>query len=175
MPREANVSGVLTVRAATPADADEIARVHVETWRAAYGELFPVEAYDLEARRRWWRQVLAREPRRGSATNVAETGGELVGFGSVGPARGEPDGVGELYAIYVLPASWGTGAGRELILRCEESLRAGGCEQAILWVLEGNERAERFYRLAGWTHDGGRKVEEFQGARVTEVRYRKPL
>jgi hypothetical protein len=45
----------------------------------------------------------------------------------------------------------------------------------MLWVLEGNGRAERFYRAAGWRHDGGRKVEEFQGADVVELRYRKPL
>jgi hypothetical protein len=45
----------------------------------------------------------------------------------------------------------------------------------MLWVLEGTARAERFYALAGWTHDGGRKLEEFQGAEVIELRYRKPL
>jgi hypothetical protein len=45
----------------------------------------------------------------------------------------------------------------------------------VLWVLEGNERAERFYRAAGWARDGGRKVEEFQGTDLVEVRYRKPL
>jgi hypothetical protein len=28
---------------------------------------------------------------------------------------------------------------------------------------------------AGWSHDGGRKVEAFQGADVAEIRYRKPL
>jgi hypothetical protein len=45
----------------------------------------------------------------------------------------------------------------------------------MLWVLEGNERAERFYRAAGWVHDGARKTEVFQGAEIPEVRYRKPL
>ena len=41
-------------------------------------------------------------------------------------------------------------------------------------MLEGNERAERFYRAAGWELDG-RKVDEFQGAAVSELRYRKRL
>ena len=81
---------------------------------------------------------------------------------------------GELYAIYVLPTSWGTGAGRALIQRTEESLRSAGFGEAILWVLEGNERAERFYRAAGWEQDG-RKVDQFQGAAVSELRYRKRL
>ena len=38
----------------------------------------------------------------------------------------------------------------------------------------GNARAERFYGSAGWTEDG-RKADEFQGAEVVELRYRKSL
>ena len=53
-------------------------------------------------------------------------------------------------------------------------MRSSGFRRALLWVLEGNERAERFYRAAGWEADG-RKVEDFQGATVTERRYRKAL
>ena len=53
-------------------------------------------------------------------------------------------------------------------------MRSSGFREAILWVLEGNERGERFYRAAGWEHDG-RKVDEFQGATVAELRYRKRL
>jgi hypothetical protein len=53
-------------------------------------------------------------------------------------------------------------------------MRASGFRQAILWVLEVNERGERFYRAAGWEQDG-RKVDMFQGAPVTELRYRKRL
>ena len=167
-----------TVRRATVADADAIGRVQVGTWRAAYTGLMPdeaVAAFDVEARQLMWRDGLAREPRPGSATFVAEAGGVLVGFASVGAARDEPESVGELYAIYVDSGSWGTGAGRALIEAAEASLRSSGFHAAMLWVREGNARAERFYRLAGWTHDGGRKVEEFQGAEVTELRYRKPL
>ena len=99
--------------------------------------------------------------------------GAVVGFANIGPCR-EEHGAGELYAIYVQPDSWGTGAGCALIQRVEESLRSAGFGQAILWVLEGNERAERFYRAAGWELDG-RKVDQFQGAAVSELRYRKRL
>ena len=40
--------------------------------------------------------------------------------------------------------------------------------------MDGNDRAVRFYETAGWEADG-RKDEEFQGATVTELRYRKRL
>jgi GNAT superfamily N-acetyltransferase len=169
---------VVTVRPATLADADAIGRVQVETWRAAYTGLMPDEAiaaFDVATRQRMWREGLAREPRPGSATFVAERDGAVVGFSTVGAARGETAGIGELYAIYVDAASWGTGAGRALMAAAEASLRTSGFGEAVLWVLEGNERAERFYRAGGWAADGGRKLDDFAGPPVPELRYRKAL
>jgi GNAT superfamily N-acetyltransferase len=169
---------VTTVRAATLADADAIGRIQVETWRAAYTGLMPEEAisaFDVPTRQAMWREGLAREPRPGSATFVAERDRAVVGFATVGAARGETAGVGELYAIYVDAASWGTGVGRALIEAAEASLRESGFREAVLWVLEGNERAERFYRAGAWEADGGRKLDTFAGPPVPELRYRKAL
>lgn len=178
MAGEANVNAVVTVRLARADDADEIGRIQVETWRAAYTGLMPDEAiagFDVEARQRMWHEGLGRMPRPGSATFVVEDGGEVVGFASVGASRDEDaEQEAELYAIYLHPSRWGTGIGRALLQRAEESMRSSGFRRALLWVLEGNERAERFYRAAGWEQDG-RKVEEFQGATVTELSYRKDL
>ncbi|HEY8102917.1 MAG TPA: GNAT family N-acetyltransferase [Gaiellaceae bacterium] len=167
-----------TVRLAKPADADAIGRVQVETWRAAYSGLLPDETiagFDVASRQQLWREGLARRPRPGSATFVAELDGEVVGFVSVGRSRDDETGnEGELYAIYLHPSCWDRGIGRALIERAEESLRTSGFERALLWVLQGNERGERFYRAAGWTADGS-KEDEFGGATVVEIRYRKAL
>jgi GNAT superfamily N-acetyltransferase len=169
---------MVTVRAAVAADADAIGRVQVETWRVAYRGLLPddvIGRFDVEARRQLWREGLARVPRPGSATFVAELDGDVVGFASVGRSRDDEGGAeGELYAIYLHPSSWDQGIGRALLERAEESMREHGFERAILWVMEGNERGERFYRAAGWEHDG-RKVDAFQGTEVAELRYRKAL
>ena len=166
-----------TIRRARAEDADAIGRVQVETWRAAYTGLMPDEAvasFDVEERQRMWREglVAAATARQRDARRRGRQA--VVGF-DIGRrlSRDEPaEGVGELYTIYVEPAHWGTGVGRALIERAEESMRASGFAEARLWVLEGNERAERFYRAAGWEHDG-RKVDEFQGAEVVELRYSK--
>lgn len=170
---------MVTVRLANSGDADAIGRVQVETWHAAYEGLMPDEAiagFDVERRQQMWREGLAREPQPGSATLVAELDGEVVGFASVGRSRDEEtENEGELYAIYLQPACWNRGIGRALIERAEESMRASGFERALLWVLEGNARGERFYRAAGWTADGTSKEDDFQGATVIEVRYRKVL
>jgi hypothetical protein len=42
-------------------------------------------------------------------------------------------------------------------------------------VLETNDRARRFYEAAGFTCDGGRKTDRFEGLEVPEVRYSKDL
>ena len=162
------------VRPATSADADAIGRVQVEAWTTAYAGLLPQEtiyAFDVSARQA--REGLARAPRPGSATFVALVEEEVVGFATVGASYSE-EGTGELYAIYVDPSSWGRGAGRALIERAEASLRESGFPKALLWVLQGNERAERSYRAAAWEHDG-EKEDDFQGATVTELRCRKTL
>jgi len=90
-----------------------------------------------------------------------------------GPSRDER-GLGELYAIYVHPDWWATGAGRALIERGELELRSIYLE-ATLWVLEDNPRARSFYETAGWTSDGSTKSDERWGVRAPEVRYRKQL
>jgi hypothetical protein len=35
--------------------------------------------------------------------------------------------------------------------------------EAVLWVLTGNDRAERFYRADGWLPDGRRREEDVCG------------
>ena len=177
MAGEANVNAVVTVRLASVDDADTIGRVQVETWRAAYTGLMPdgaIEGFDVPERQRLWREGLARTPRPGSATFVVEDGGEVVGFATVGASRDGDTEEAELYAIYLHPSCWDRGLGRALLQRAEESMSSSGFRKAVLWVLEGNERAERFYRAAGWQPDG-RKVDQFQGAAVSELRYRKRL
>ena len=164
----------MEVRKATAGDAAAIARAQERGWQAAYRHVFPAEELDrggfIKVER--WTDRLVTPP-AGWSTFVAEADGEVVGFTSVGPSRDER-GIGELYAIYVDPAQWSTGAGRALIEHAEEQLRTV-CTEATLWVLEDNPRARRFYERAGWAVDGGRKAETRWGVRAPEVRYRKQL
>jgi len=45
----------------------------------------------------------------------------------------------------------------------------------VLWVLEDNERARRFYDRGGWTADGETRVESIGGEPVKQLRYGRPL
>ena len=44
-------------------------------------------------------------------------------------------------------------------------------EDALLWILTGNTRAEHFYQMDGWRSDGVRRSETVWGVTVDELRY----
>jgi GNAT superfamily N-acetyltransferase len=161
------------VRPAVVADAAAIAAVHTRTWQAAYAHVFGAErlaGIDADRRRAGWERGIAA----GETVFVAEEGGRVVAFVSVGASRGVA-GAGELFAMYALPEAWGTEAGRALMRAGVEALRSAGYSEAILWVLEDNPRARRFYEREGWALDGARKEDEFLGVPAAEVRYRLTL
>jgi ribosomal protein S18 acetylase RimI-like enzyme len=150
------------IRAGMPDDAEATARVHVESWAAAYTLPGPTLEQRLDLHR------------RSPPSFVAEVDGEIVGFVGVGPSH-DPDAEGELYTIYVHPDHWRGGVGRELMLAGEERMRELGYGRVVLWVLDGNARAQRFYESTGWSADGERRTIEFVGQSIPEVRYAKQL
>jgi GNAT superfamily N-acetyltransferase len=161
------------IRLARGDDAPAVETIRVQAWRVAYRHILPpaeLDAFPLDPSR--WRSRFETPP-EGWATFVAEHDDAVVGFAAVGPSRDER-GLGELYAIYVDPATWSRGAGRALIARAEEQL-ARAYSTATLWVLTANERARRFYELAGWQPDGSVKAELIFGVDAEEVRYSKQL
>jgi GNAT superfamily N-acetyltransferase len=95
---------------------------------------------------------------------------------SVCPSRDDdagPAGAGELAALYLLPGSWGTGLGRELMASGLSAFRDAAFDEATLWVLDTNSRARRFYEAADWHADGAVKQDDRRGFVLNEVRYRR--
>jgi len=171
----------IVLRDATPHDAARIAEIHVRTWQVAYRGQLPDEFLDaivasFAQRIELRRAALERPSSPRERTRVAERAGRIVGFAVLGPCR-DDDGRqrGEVYAIYVEPESWGTGAGRALFFDASSGLRSFGYREATLWVLASNLRARRFYERAGWKHDGATRVEHRGSAQLHEVRYRSRL
>lgn len=160
------------IRTAVSGDARRLAEVHIRSWQSAYRGMFPdafLQNLDLERRARFFAERIDS----GDRVIVAESGGEIVAF--CWPAPAAEDGWGEILSIYAHPHHWGQGHGRDVLAAGEAHLREEGFNRALLWVLDANSRARRFYELQGWSLGSGFRVEEIGGVQVTEVRYEKEL
>lgn len=168
----------IVARPARPDDTDAIGVLHVRTWRAAYAGILPEPVLDgLDARLKaaQWSRVF--RPTARTRLFVAERDGSVLGFAAYGPHR-EPDlgdEAGELYAIYVAPEAWGTGAGHALMDAVVAGLRREGRATGVLRVLAANDRARAFYEREGWSFDRPTEPYDADGTLIPEVRYRRAL
>ena len=170
-------------RKAQQADADSVARVHTLAWQTGYRGLMPdqfLDSLDVATAAERWRKTLTRLEGNALASAepvflvIEDDEGQVVGISSVGRARDESGG-GELWMINLLPTAWGQGYGRTLLEEATTELRRHGFAEDVLWVLDANSRARRFYEAAGWLADGSEKVDESRGFPIREVRYHRSL
>ena len=167
----------MTIRPAQPEDALAVAQVHVRSWQAAYRSLLPDEYLDqLRPEDRAARYNFSHADTQKPFTQVAVSEGVVVGFATTAPARDAAcPGLGELLALHVAQEQWGLGVGRQLVASARQRLIGQGFAEAVLWMVEGNVRADHFYRKDGWLPDGNRKRDEKWGIALPELRYRRPL
>ena len=167
----------MLLRPAEPDDAIAVARVHVRSWQAAYRTLLPDDYLDqLRPEDRAQKYNFSSLDPLLPQTIVAVEAGVIHGFATTAPAR-EPDmpGCGELCALYIDPDQWSRGIGVALVAAARSRLFDLGFRHAVLWVLVGNVRAERFYRIDRWAPDGRRRTESVWGVTVDEIRYQRTL
>jgi GNAT superfamily N-acetyltransferase len=163
----------MLIRAYDEDDLDRIGWVHSRSRQAAYAGLVPAEALAEVTPER---QAMVWRTRIGAITDrhalfVAEIDGLVVGF-TFGQVEGEQP---ELKAIHVLAQQHGAGIGQALHDRMVEEFRSWGSTRAHLWVVDGNERAQAFYRRNGWRHDGTRSRHDVAGAEIPILGYRLDL
>jgi ribosomal protein S18 acetylase RimI-like enzyme len=167
-----------TVRRADAADAEEIARINVASWRSAYRGIVSDAVLDRllpESRVPGWRRWLTR-PEPAAVFVAIDATGRIGAYCGVDAVR-EPEDrhadlrTGELCAIYVDPGARGSGAGHAVHEAGLRHLAEQGFRYAVLWVLAANTPAQRFYRGHGWRSDGGSKQYQVGAERLPEVRY----
>ena len=164
---------MLTIRPAETDDAPAIAKVHVETWRAAYQGIVPQDYIDtltVQSRTLSWVRLLERGGRDLITLVSEDHNGRIVGFGSGGPIRHrEPRFAAEISTLYISPRAQRQGHGRRLFLALANRLGLRGLKGLFVWVLAENP-ARAFYEAMG-----GREVNEitrdFAGAPLREIGY----
>ncbi|MET3811537.1 GNAT family N-acetyltransferase [Arthrobacter sp. UYEF3] len=143
------------IRQAAAEDADAVVRMHTQAHEECYGHLLPLEFF--EGRRASIpERVTRRRPYLESTEPriiALDENDEIVGFADAGPGRDEDRSQElELYSIYTLSRTYGTGLGAALLTA------ALADSAAYLWVLEDNPRARAFYEKYGFQADGKRAV-----------------
>jgi len=142
-----------TLRRATPADAEALARGAVEGV-AGYGEFaagWSGPGYEHELADA--RAVLEDAEYRAIAAVTAD--GAVAGQVAVVPAARaarpvEDPALGHLRNLFVASEHWGTGLASTLLRAAEQDSRERGFTALRLFVAEGQARARRFYEREGW-------------------------
>lgn len=147
-------NGTYRIRAATLADADAISDVLIAAALGAWSSWLGAERIET-----------ANRGRRHPADLVAEDEDGVFAFVSWNEKTGEID------RLYTHPRAQGRGAGRELLARALDALRAAGLGEAWLNTEERNRAARAFYESHGWVEDGPPRVRVWHGARLVEPRY----
>ncbi|EME55759.1 GCN5-related N-acetyltransferase [Amycolatopsis decaplanina DSM 44594] len=132
----------MTLRRATPADADAVAEIWYHGWQDGHLGNVPDELVRIRTRESFWERAAERV----GDTTVALMSGEVAGFVMV---------VGdEVEQVYVSSDHRGSGVAGALLAEAERLVSAGGHSRAWLAVAPGNARARRFYERCGWVDEG---------------------
>jgi len=164
----------MQVRDARPGEGRAIEQIRIAGWKVAYVGLLDQQMLDelaVEDKHVARREAWLADPLSGEHMLVAVADDELLGFAFLLPVRDDDlDDAAELAALYVQPNRRCGGAGSALLTagfrRMPEPVQ-------VLWVLEANAPARRFYERHGFACDGTRKPAERIPGSPVEVRYRR--
>jgi ribosomal protein S18 acetylase RimI-like enzyme len=168
----------MRIREARLGDEATMARVGVDSYRAAHRDHIPEESLMLytyeESESNWARTLreLSEADEREEYIYVAENdAGDIIGIAMGGPeSSNHPLYTGAIYFLYLLPAYHRLGIGRQLLISVVERLGEHNMDSLLIRVLKANTPARRFYEALG-----GQLVQEEQiedrGAVLDEVAY----
>lgn len=166
------------VRPAKMSEAQAIADLHVSASQAAYHDLIPAEHLNtmpMAKRLSMWREAIEfGDPQ----VQVALDGEKIVGFVGFDRSRdkGTKNTVGEVWSIYVDDGYWNQGVGLALWDAAREALVDEGCTTVTVWIPLRNERALRFFDLAGFKRElNTAKTVPMGTIKIEEIRLKRAL
>jgi GNAT superfamily N-acetyltransferase len=164
--------GVL-IRNATKDDVEVLGLIYSLSYQAAFKDIIPdnilENVFSLERRT----DGLMKEISVGTPVNTILFYEDIpVGLLTYGKPKDEDsdDSSIEIWRIYLLPTYWGQNVGIDLLDWGIKEIQGKGHKKIILWVLEENSRARKFYEKMGFIHDGVTRVINV-GKELTDLRY----
>ncbi|GCD10517.1 GNAT family N-acetyltransferase [Clostridium tagluense] len=165
------------IRYANQDDADSLALIYSQSYKVAFKDIVPdnilEDVFSVKKRK----EGILRELSEGEPVNVIMYDeAKPLGILTYGKTKDEnlDDSFVEIWRIYLLPSFWGTNSGSELMNWAVTELHQKGYKNIILWVLEDNARARKFYEKMGFIHDGATRIINV-GKELKDLRYIKCL
>jgi ribosomal protein S18 acetylase RimI-like enzyme len=144
------------IRPATPEDLPALAAANIACWRETYGALLPAEFFQtLENDPHYsldhWKELLIRWQVllvEGAAESTSAR--EIAGFVLFGSSSGTLPGFdAQIEKLYLRKSVQGLGLGRALMRAAASDLLDQGRRSLVIWVIDRNEPAKRFYERLG--------------------------
>lgn len=176
----------VSVRPATPADAEVVTALQLAAWRERLGEE-AVSSIDPTAVAASWTAAIASPPDPRGRVLVAAAGPRVVGFVATAPsaaslAAGGPDPADpatpeeaapdgwttELVALEVAPADRRQGHGSRLLAAAVDLARERGAHHVGAWSLREDTSRTGFLTSAGLAEVGVRRVLDVPGGEREE-------
>jgi GNAT superfamily N-acetyltransferase len=159
------------IRLAHPGDAEAIAKIHVDSWRAVYSRILPSSYLNRLNYGRIEKSISngLLDPDL-LCLVVEEREGNAVGYVCGGPERTNNDIYeSEVYELYVAPGSQRHGFGRRLLSAIAHNLYQRDFYSLIVWILTVNPN-RRFYEKSGGIYLDAEFIE-FAGTKLQATAY----
>lgn len=157
----------MTIRNMLESDIPQVKELYAAAWKEGYKGLLPQGYLDTLTPDKINSVI-------DDGSFVALDGERIAAHCHARPASElEWRGWGEIHTMYTHPDYWRQGFGTAVFQHAEEWLHERGFDEVYLYVLEGNSRAEGFYKSQGFFPNGGTLCCEIGGTIVTDNRFTK--
>ena len=139
------------IREANTSDAARIVRIHLNSWRSTYSNVFPKEVFDKQESEYNTRVENIKNAIEKGSSNYAllEEDNMVKAFICYGDARGDKyNDYKEIYSIYIEDNNQKNGYGTKLIKYCFNIFKKDGYKRVIIRCLKENT-ANAFYQKIG--------------------------
>ena len=165
----------VVIRLAVPADAPDMAEVHMRSWEVAYKDIIPADFIREKNATRpdLYKRVITED---NDSSYAIQYNGITVGVMKVGPPQDDDadDDAYELHNIYLHPDYFRMGIGTKAMEFAFNIARRLGKTTMNVWVLEENINSIRFYEKCGFVKDGINKDSEY-GKTLVSIRMKRCL
>ncbi|GHV12856.1 GNAT family N-acetyltransferase [Clostridia bacterium] len=149
----------INIRPAVPADAPDMAEIHMRSWEVAYKDIIPADYIHKKnaTRQVLWQRIVTDE---NTSKYVIQVSGKTAGFMEIAPSRDDDadNDTYELHGIYLHPDYFRQGIGTQAMRFAFDKARSIGKTVMTLWVFAENTNSVSFYEKCGFAADGNTKT-----------------